>query len=89
MSAARARACETCGYCEVVADQIGGGQAVHTLRCKLYAREALARACKHYYPATGARSAAGNAANLPGPEAGSAPTEKSRKAERRARLSRL
>ena len=89
MSAARVRACETCGYCEVIVDPIGGGQSVHTLRCKLYDREALARACKHYYPATGARSAVGNSANLPGPEAGSAPTEKSRKAERRARLSRL
>ena len=89
MRTARVRACETCGYCEVVADPIGGGQAVHALRCRLYAREALARACKHYYPATGTRSAAGNAANLPGPEAGRAPTEKSRKAERRARLSRL
>ncbi len=62
MRAARVRACETCGYCEVVADPIGGGQAVHALRCKLYDREALTRACKHYYPATGARSAAGKAA---------------------------
>lgn len=89
MRTERARACETCGYCEVVVDPIGGGQAVHTLRCKLYAREALASACKHYYKATGARGASGNATNLPGPETGRATTEKSRKAERRARLSRL